>query len=89
MLEEVARVYPSIQEVPLQSKEQFLKLLSIIEKDDNTVALFLKLSSGFLEIINTPKEMDVSEDSQLVYLGKPLDIEELNSVARNQKAAKR
>ena len=89
MLEEVARVYPSIQEVPLQSKEQFLKLLSIIEKENNTVALFLKLPSGFLEIINTPKEMEVNEDSQLVYLGKPLDIEELNSVARNQKAAKR
>lgn len=89
MLEEVARLYPSIQEVPLQSKEQFLKLLSIIEKENDTVALFLKLPSGYLEIINTPKEMEVSENCQLVYLGKPLDIEELNSVTRNQRNAKK
>ncbi|MCB0458300.1 MAG: NAD-binding protein, partial [Flavobacteriaceae bacterium] len=89
MLEEVARLYPSIQEVPLQSKEQFLKLLSIIEKDDSTVALFLKLPSGYLEIINTPKEMEVGEKYQLVYLGKPFDIEELNSATRNQRTSKK
>ncbi|MEZ4778072.1 MAG: cation:proton antiporter [Flavobacteriaceae bacterium] len=89
MLEDVARLYPSIQEVPLQSKEQFLKLLSIIEKDDNTVALFLKLPSGYLEIINTPNEMEVGENCQLVYLGKPFDIEELNSATRNQRTSKK
>ena len=85
MMEEVARTYPSIQEVPVGSKKQFLKLLSIIEKDHNTVALFLKLPDGYLEIIHDPNEMEVVEDSQLVYLGKPLDVEELNNATKDRK----
>jgi len=86
MLENVARLYPSIQEIPIQSKPQFLKLVRVIENDGDTVALFLKMKNGYLEIINLPEEMEVSEDSQLVYLGKPLDIEELNNVSQNSKA---
>ena len=85
MMEEVARTYPSIQEVPVGSKKQFLKLLSIIEKDHNTVALFLKLPDGYLEIIHDPNEMEVVEDSQLVYLGKPLDVEVLNNATKDRK----
>lgn len=86
MLEEVARTYPSIQEIPVDSKKQFLKLIRIIEQDNDTVALFLKLPSGYLEIINEPKDMEVAEDYQIVCLGKPLDIEELNSATRDRKA---
>lgn len=85
MLEEVARAYPSIQEIPVESKLQFQKLLAIIEKDNDTVALFLKLPGGFLEIIASPKEMEVKGNCQLVYLGKPLDIEELNMVTRDRR----
>ncbi len=85
MLEEVARTYPSIQEIPVETNSQFLKLLNIIEKDDDTVVLFLKMPNGFLEIIGSPKEMEVTRDCQLVYLGKPLDVEELNTATRSRK----
>lgn len=85
MLEEVARAYPSIQEIPVESKTQLLKLLNIIEKDDDTVALFLKLQNGFLEIIANVKEMEVKGNCHLVYLGKPLDIEELNTITRERR----
>lgn len=78
MLDHVARGYPSLQEIPLQSASQFLKILEFIEKDSDIVPLFLKHPSGYLEIINSPKQMDVLENSHLVYIGKPLDIEELN-----------
>ncbi len=84
MLEEVARTYPSVQEIPINNQNQFLKLNRIIEKDDDTVALFLKLPNGYLEIINNPKEMKASEGCHLVYLGKPLDIEELNNATRGR-----
>jgi len=85
MLEEVARTFPSIQEIPVNSKSQFLKLIHIIEKDNDTVALFLKEPSGYLEIISSPSEMEVANGCQLVYLGKPLDIEELNTATRSRK----
>ena len=88
MLEEVARTFPSIQEIPVETNSQFLKLLKIIEKDDDTVALFLKMPNGFLEIIASPRAMEVNEDCHLVYLGKPLDIEELNTATRSRKHAK-
>lgn len=87
-LEEVARTYPSIQEIPVKSSPQFLKMLSIIEKDNDTIALFLKMPNGFLEIIANPKEMEVRDGCLLVYLGKPLDIEELNQVTRDRKSGK-
>ena len=85
MLEEVARTYPSIQEIPVTSHAQFLKLNRILEKDDDIVPLFLKQPNGFLEIINNPKEMSVSGDCLLVYLGKPRDIEELNNATKERK----
>lgn len=83
MLEDVARVYPSIQEIPVKSNNQFLKLISVIEKDQEIIPLFLKHPNGFIEIINSPQEMEVEEKSNLVYLGKPLDIEDLNNVTQN------
>jgi NhaP-type Na+/H+ or K+/H+ antiporter len=85
MLEEVARAYPSIQEIPVESNSQFQKLLAVIEKDEDTVALFLKQPSGFLEILVSPKEMEINGNCHLVYLGKPLDIEELNMVTRDRR----
>ncbi len=85
MLEEVSRTYPSIQEIPVDSKKQLMKLLSIIEKDNDTVSLFLKLPNGYLELINQIDDKEVSEGCQLVYLGKPLDVEELTQATKSSK----
>ena len=85
MLEEVSRTYPSIQEIPVDSKKQLMKLLSIIEKDNDTVSLFLKLPNGYLELINQIDDKEVSEGCHLVYLGKPLDVEELTQATKSSK----
>jgi len=74
-LSQVVSEYPSIQEFPVQSKAQFLKLLAHVEEKDNVVALFLKNEKNHLDLITDPENMEISEGCQLVYLGKPLDPE--------------
>ena len=74
-LSEVVSEYPSIQEFPVQSKAQFLKLLAHVEEKDNVVALFLKNEKNHIDLITDPENMEISEGCQLVYLGKPLDPE--------------
>lgn len=86
-LDELARNHPSILEIPMDSEKQFLKLLSIIEEEKETVALFIKRPNGYLEIIHHAEKMEVKEGSNLVYLGKPLDIEELNNASKKSKSA--
>jgi hypothetical protein len=54
-----------------------LKLFQKIESDDNAVALFLKRPDGFLDIIGEPKGMEPEKGSHLVYLGKPMDFEDV------------
>lgn len=78
-IESVAQKYPSIQEISISTKKQFLKFIQIIEKDDDIVALFYKTKTGFLEIIAQPQQMEITEGSYLVYLGKPLDIENIGN----------
>ena len=74
---EVIENFPHIQEISVDSHEEFIRLLNIIEQDDNLIALFLKKPDGSLDIISNPSEMEVLEDSNLVYIGKPIDFEEL------------
>jgi len=81
---EVVNDYPSIQEIPLRDQKQYLKLLRIIENDDNAIALFLKRPGGYLDIISYPKEMNVVKNSSLVYVGKPLDLENLVYATRDK-----
>jgi len=82
---QVASNFPSVQEIPINTLEQFLRLLSIVEADDNAVALFLKHPNGFLDIISSPREMEVSENSNLVYIGKPMDFEDLLNSTKSRK----
>jgi len=81
---EVVNDFPSIQEIPVDSHKQFMKLLSIIEEDDNTIALFLKSPTGFLDIISTPLDMEVLKDSNLVYIGRPLDFEDVMNITNRR-----
>ncbi|PKA82958.1 sodium/proton antiporter (CPA1 family) [Ulvibacter sp. MAR_2010_11] len=81
-LTQVANNFPSIQEFPVDSQKQFLKLINIIEGDDNAAALFLKRPDGFLDIIGNPNEIEVTKDCHLVYLGKPMDFEDVVNATR-------
>jgi NhaP-type Na+/H+ or K+/H+ antiporter len=81
---EIASNFPSIQEIPADTHNRFMQLLKVIEADDNAVALFLKQPDGFLNIINNPKEMEVVEGCDLVYIGKPMDFEDLMNSEKNK-----
>ncbi|MBZ0328576.1 MAG: cation:proton antiporter [Altibacter sp.] len=83
-LAEVANNYPSIQEIPVSSQKQLLKLLNFIEGDDKAIALFLKQPNGFLDIISEPRLMELEKGCHLVYLGKPMDFENVLNATREE-----
>ncbi|MCW9036500.1 MULTISPECIES: sodium:proton antiporter [Altibacter] len=81
---EVARDFPSIQEIPVDSENQFMRILGIIEDAENAIALFLKDAKGKIELIKDASSMQVSEDSNLVYLGKPMDFEDVINATKDE-----
>ncbi len=85
---EVAQDFPSIQEIPVESHNQFLRVLNIIGENENAIPLFLKRPNGFLDLINAPKELEVEADSSLVYLGKPMDFEDVVNATRTENEGK-
>ena len=82
---EVAHDFPSIQEIPVGSESQFLRVLNIIGENENAIPLFLKRPNGFLDLITAPDELEVEEESALVYLGKPMDFEDVANATKTQK----
>lgn len=82
---EVAHDFPSIQEIPVGSESQFLRVLNIIGENENAIPLFLKRPHGFLDLITAPDELEVEEESALVYLGKPMDFEDVANATKTQK----
>ncbi len=79
---DVAQHYPSIQEIPVENSKQFLQMLTLLGEDDSAIPLFLKQPDGYLELISAPKELEVTEGSNLVYMGKPIDFEEVLNATR-------
>ena len=80
----VANEYPSIQEIPIDSHDEFVRFLQIIEKDDDVIALFLKRPGGFLDIVSVHAKMEVEKGSHLVYIGKPMDQEAVLNTRRTE-----
>ena len=70
-LTEVARNYPAIHEIKVDSEEHYNALIELIKRDDNMVPLFIKDKTGYLDIVPaTPKDVVIGENCRLVYLGK-------------------
>ena len=76
-LSQIATEYPSLQEIPVNSSEQFAILCNRIAEKDEVVALFLKTEKNDIQLITKPREMQVEEGCHLVYMGKPIDLEGL------------
>ncbi|PKQ45978.1 cation:proton antiporter [Confluentibacter flavum] len=77
---EVTRKYPSIQEIDLEDKEHFEKLIETTNNDGEIIPLFVKDPEGELHIISSRKLevlKSIKQGYQLVYLGKPFDIEKV------------
>ena len=79
-LTEVARAHPTIQEVNIDSKEMFEKLIESTRADRNSIPIFLRKESGELEILTSnidDLDVDSFADTKLVYIGKPFDPEKM------------
>ncbi|MDN3723059.1 sodium:proton antiporter [Aequorivita sp. SDUM287046] len=85
---EVAQDFPSIQEIPVVNHNQFLRVMNIIGENENAIPLFLKRPNGFLDLITAPTELEVEQGSSLVYLGKPMDFEDVVNATRMENQAK-
>jgi len=74
---EVARDYPSIQEIEVTDQNMFLRVLEVIRESKDAIPLFLKNPDGYIEILDTLDEVNVENGSIIAYLGKPLDFEDV------------
>ena len=75
----VSSKYPSIQEIDLESKAHYDKLIKVSNKDADIIPLFVKDIEGELHIISSYnlEFKNIKPGYQLVYLGKPFDVEKV------------
>ncbi|MFD2563500.1 cation:proton antiporter [Aquimarina rubra] len=78
-LMDLVEKYPVINEIKVNDKEHYKKLIAITKKDKEVVPLFIKDPVKGIRIISafSEKVEDIKEDSILAYLGKPIYIEEV------------
>ena len=79
---EVTRNYPTINEIAIETSQEYHTLAQIIADDTNMVPLFVKEKDGTIDIISSfvqSLELKSFEGCQLVYLGKPITEEVLQS----------
>ncbi|AVR44821.1 cell shape-determining protein [Christiangramia fulva] len=86
-LTNLARKYPSIHEISLNSKKHYEGLIEISKTDPDIIPLFVKDNEGELHIIpSNSMNMDIEEGFMLVYLGKEIetgDSEEKENIREN------
>lgn len=70
----VARQYPFIHEIPIDSNDSFSYILDEIEKDDNAIAIFLKNKNGNIEVLTDIENLVIEKGCRLAYLGKAMDL---------------
>jgi NhaP-type Na+/H+ or K+/H+ antiporter len=78
-LTQVAREYPTIQEVPINSEEEYHAVTEVLTNDVDMVPLFVKEKDGTIDIIGSfvqQLELKSFEGCKVVYLGKPMQEEE-------------
>lgn len=74
----VARDYPQIHEVKLDSKEHFQKILEHTNALEQSIPILIKDSSGILTIIPAKADsIDINSGDLLVYIGKEIELEML------------
>ena len=81
---DVTRQYPTINEVAVSSKEEYMAIGKLVAEDKNMIPLFVKKKDNTLEIISSfMQDVDVKsfEGSHLIYLGKPIEEETLAKIA--------
>lgn len=72
-LMQLTEYYPEINEITLKDKADYLNYLTLANKDNDRIPIFIKDSKGELHIIpSSNQSVDVElNKSKLIYLGKP------------------
>ncbi len=83
-LMELTQKHPSIQEIDLQDINHYKKLIEISNNDEDIIPLFVKDNEGELHIISSYslEFENIKKGYQLVYLGKPFDVDEVPTLAQ-------
>ncbi|MGB5264275.1 MAG: cation:proton antiporter, partial [Lutimonas sp.] len=72
-LSEVVRDYPNFNEVEINSKAEFKKLMKAANSQKETIPLFLRDNLGEIHILGAkPEEMNIESGNKLMYLGKKI-----------------
>jgi len=74
---EVARDFPSIQEIEVQDETKYIKVLEVIRTHEDAIPLFKKNPDGSIELIERQEETTITDGTIIAYLGKPIDFEEV------------
>ena len=76
-LSNVVRKFPSIQEIELKDKTHYESLIELSDRDKEIIPLFIKNEASEIKIISSYNKdvEEIGENWQLVYLGKPFDVE--------------
>ncbi len=86
-LTEVTRSYPTINEIAINSEDEYHKISKLIAEDKEMVPLFVKEKDGSFDIISSfvqELELKSFEGCALVYLGKPLSDTTLVEIDINE-----
>jgi len=79
--------HPFIREIDLESKKHYEELITISNNDKDIIPLFIKDNKGELHIISSYnlEVKDIKKGYQLVYLGKPFDVEKSTAASIDPK----
>jgi len=77
----VSKIYPSVQEIIVDNKAHYNSIIELTKSDKDVIPIFLKDNNDELIIISSHNDQaeDIGENWKLVYLGKPIDIEKINT----------
>ncbi len=72
-LSEVVRDFPFVNEVIINSRDHYNRLLKEINDELHAIPLFLKDNTGFIHIISSlPKTFEIEKGNTLMYIGKTI-----------------
>ncbi|MBE0423628.1 MAG: cation:proton antiporter [Lutibacter sp.] len=72
-LSEVVRDFPFVNEVPINSREHYTRLLKEIDDELHAIPLFLKDNTGFIHIISSLTDsFKIEKGNILMYIGKAI-----------------
>ena len=74
-LSEVVRDFPEINELPVSSNEEYEGLLKALQKEQHSVPLFVKDTTGFIHVISPTMKLEIEKGFVLMYMGKPIKAE--------------